>query len=156
MTGGGDGGDTYSRLSEAKLAEIKIKLSQKNSGKNNGQSKQIKCRSIITGEELLFDTVTDCLRHFGIKNKQFIYARASGKCNLLWRNEWQFAYQCDDYADCVAYDPSTRKGLKLKLIDSSGTEHVFNSKNKAIAFISSSKHTFNKDLVKLGYQIIYL
>ena len=59
MTDGGDGGNTYVALTEKELAKVKVKISEKNRGKLNGQSKQIKCKSIKTNEELLFDTVTE-------------------------------------------------------------------------------------------------
>lgn len=154
MTSGGEGGNTYKSLTAEELNEVKLKISSKNFGKQNGQSKQVKFKSIKTNEELFFDTITECLNYFKIKNKDFILIRATGKCNLLWRDEWQIAYQDEEYHQYEQYDPSTRKGQKLKLVK--GTEEIiFNSKNKAIEFLKATKPTFEKKAAELNYQIIY-
>lgn len=155
MTYGGDGGNTYVALTEVELADIKIKISEKNRGSLNGQSKQIKCKSIKTGEEYFFETFTACLAHFGVKNKNFIHVRVEGMCTSLWRDEWLFAYADKDYSEYSLFDPSTRKGRRLKLVKPD-EEIVFNSINKAIEHIGSSKSRFEADAKKLNYQIIYL
>lgn len=155
MTPGGDGGNTYAALTASELNEIKIKIGEKNSGSNNGQSKQIKCKSIKTGEEYTFDTITSCLEHFNMKNKGFIQLRVEGSISCPWHNEWLFAYAESDYSKYEIFDPSTRKGKKVKLVKD-GQEYLFNSVNKASEFIGTSRGSFERDTVKLGYQIIYL
>jgi hypothetical protein len=155
MTYGGDGGNTYATLSKEELDQIKVKIGEKNSGKLNGQSKQIKCKSIITNEELIFDTITECLEYFKVKNKNFIHTRIDGDCASPWHNEWLFAYADKDYRDYCLFDPSTRKGTKIKLVKDK-EEYLFNSISKAAEFLKSSKSRFTKDAKVLGYQIIYL
>ena len=155
MTSGGDGGDTYASLSEEEMNIVRKKIGSKNKGIKNGQSKQVKCKSIKTNEEIFFDTIHDCIKYFGVRNKSFVQNRVEGECKWLYKNEWMFAYKDKDYPKYEIYDSSTKKGTKVKLIKD-GNEYIFNSKNKAIEFIGSSKKNFKKDLVKLDYQIIYL
>lgn len=154
MTPGGDGGNTYTVLSEEELNQVKIKIGEKNRGSLNGQSRQIKCRSVITGQELFFETVTACATYFKIQNRTQICNRASGKCNWLFRDEWQIAYQDNEYPLTEEYDPSTRKGQVIKLVKES-EELTFASKNKAIKFLGATKATFTKVAAANGYQIIF-
>ena len=74
-TAGGEGGNTYLRLSEARLDETRQKISKALSGRNNGNSNQIKCKSVITGDEHFFETLTACLEFFGVQNKEMIMKR---------------------------------------------------------------------------------
>lgn len=154
MTYGGEGGDTYSSLSDEEMNCVKQKIGTKNRGKLNGQSKQIKCYSVKIDKELFFDTISDCLKYFNVKNKSFIQLRIEGKLKSLWRDEWKFAYQDKEYEEYFIFDASTRKGKKVKLIINE-QEYVFNSKNKAIEFLNSTKKKFEEDAEKLNYQIIY-
>ena len=36
--------------------------------------------------------------------------RVNKKTNLLWRNEWLFAFETEDYPNGHSYDPSTKRG----------------------------------------------
>ena len=155
MTSGGDGGDTYDGLTTEELDVVKTKLSEKNKGKNNGMSKSVKCKSIITNEELHFDTVALCIKYFNIKSKHFVSSRISKKCNTLWRDEWMFAMENEEYSEYEFFDASTRKGRRVVLRN--GTEeHTFNSKNKAIEFLeTATKSTFEEVAKQKGYDIIY-
>ena len=153
MTPGGDGGNTYTALSRDELALVKIKISEKNHGSLNGNSRQIKCRSIITNQELFFETVTACAAYFEIQNRTQICNRASGKCKWLFRDEWQIAYQDNEYLPVGKYNPSTKHGQLVKLVKDA-EEFTFASKNKAIEFLGATKATFVKVATAKGYQII--
>ena len=153
---GGQGGNTYVGISEDRLSNIKQKIGQKNFGKNNGMSNQVKCKSVISQQELHFDTLTQCLQYFNIKNKEIVTARALHKNRILWHDEWLFSYEDDEYiTDYIIYDSSTRKGTKT-ILKSETEELEFNSKNKAIQFLNSSKSSFEKDAINKGYTIYYL
>lgn len=62
-TPGGDGGNTYLNKTETELNQIKSKISKSNSGGNNGNSRKLKMKNIITNEIIFFDSGSDCLRY---------------------------------------------------------------------------------------------
>lgn len=154
---GGEGGNTYAGMSDARLAEIKVKIGVANSGGHNGQSKAVKCKSVVTGEECRFDTLTSCLNFLGIKNKAVVMSRASGKTNALWRHEWMFAYAEDDYREFidVSYDPSCRKGQKV-LLKSNTESYTFNSLRKAAEFLHVDRKAILDGAKIKGYDITYI
>lgn len=152
---GGEGGNTYAGLSEERLNKIKKQISLKNSGINNGMSKQIKCKSIYTDNEYHFNTLTECLKFFNMKSKGFILSRVRKENKILWRNEWLFAFEDDIYInDYIVYDTSKRKGIET-VLESDTEKLTFSSKNKAIEFLNSNKKDLEKDALKNGYKIYY-
>ena len=132
LTTGGNGGNTYLNKTEDELKQIKEKISKANKGKNNGQAKSLKGYNIKTGEILYFDTFAEACSYFNYKHKQTFAAHCNNKATYLWRNEWTFAYTDNEFiTTLLPYDPSTKNGTKVKLIDlSSGYELCFNSLNK--------------------------
>lgn len=152
---GGEGGNTYAGISAERLDEIKAKISKSNSGRNNGQSKQIKCKSVKTLEEHYFETLTACLQFFNIKNKGVVMDRVNGKITSLWRHEWQFAFEDADYMDFqdIYYDPSCRKGIKVRL-EKNGEVFNFNSIRKAAEFLKVNRRAIINNSIINGYKII--
>jgi group I intron endonuclease len=94
---GGDGGNTYRGRSEKLMQKTKAKLSRANLGIKNGNHRSIKCKSVLTGREIVFDTVTECLKYFGYRGKAFCIKRAQNKDKTLFKNEWIFAYKENNY-----------------------------------------------------------
>lgn len=154
---GGEGGNTYKGKTTEQLNTIRNKISKSNSGKNNGQSKQIKCKSIITNKEYFFDTLTECLSFLGIKNKGVIMNRVNEKINTLWHHEWMFAFKDKDYQnfiDVEDFDRSTLNGTKV-FLQSTTESLVFNSKNKACLFLGLKKGQLVNDSIIKGYHILF-
>ena len=137
---GGEGGNTYKGRTQQQMEVTKELISMSNTGKNNGMSKSIKCKSVKTGEELVFGTLAECLAFFNVKNKETFSKRAIGKNKLLYKGEWLFAYPDADYiTDYVEeYDSSCRRG-RMTILKSDIEELTFNSKNKALAFLGLPK-----------------
>lgn len=152
---GGEGGNTYKGLPENRLAEIKRKIGRANYGRNNGLSKALKCKSALTQKEYHFETLTACLNFLGIKNKGVVMDRANRRVSTLWRHEWLFAMEQDSYAEYYDfhYDPSCRKGHKVKLVKDS-EELSFNSMTKAAEFLHVSRTAILPDSTINGYRII--
>lgn len=138
-TAGGEGGNTYLKRTKEQMEETKRKISIANSGRGNGMSKQIKCKSIKTGEEHFFGSAAECCRFFGTKNKEIFIDRANGENNTYWRDEWMFAFEKDDYRDNYFIKPprKCRNGTKTYLISEKETLE-FDSKNEAIHFLGYS------------------
>ena len=145
LTPGGDGGNTYLCKTKEELDEIKHKISINNTGKNNGQSKQIKALNVITKKVLHFDTLSEACKYFNHKQKGEFIRHCDHKAIALWRKEWTFAYENEDFyyqhLD-IKYDSSCRNGKKIKVLDLlDNKEYIFNSlvKLNSLLNISSSK-----------------
>lgn len=161
LTDGGDGGNTYKYKSVEEMNDIKNKISIANSGKNNGQSKQIKALNVNTKELIHFDTLTSALQYFNHKHKETIISRCEKQVLILWRNEWTFAYENEDFMpldSLYVYDKSCHNGTKVKLVDLiSNEEKIFNSLNKLNNYLgitkNAVKYTNNEGFYK-NYKII--
>lgn len=151
---GGESGNTYKGRTEAQMSITKAKLSKANHGRNNGMSNQVKAKNVKTGKEYFFETLGECLKFLNVSNKGIVMTRANRTCNTLWRNEWMFAYEDEDYADFheFHYDPSCRKGVKVNL-EKNGKVEKFNSKNKACQFLKIKKTPLIDGMIINGYTI---
>lgn len=134
---GGEGGNTYLNKSSKEMDVIKSKISKSNFGRNNGASKQIKCKSTLTGEEHYFNTLTECLNFFHIKNKKTIMSRVNNKCLYLWRHEWMFAFENKEYGNFTDNSLSKRRGIKVILKKENDIKE-FQSKVLAMNFLGYS------------------
>lgn len=156
MTVGGEGGDTYSKLSENQLSDIKNKISLSNKGKNNGMSRSLKCKSVITGEEHIFDTINACVKFFNMTGKGFVIKRANHELNYLWRNEWMFAYSDENYDEdrYSIYDASTKKGIPVTLENLNTNEIIkFSSQNNCLKFLGLKKGSLVNNSIINGYKV---
>ena len=77
--------------------KISRKISESKIGKNNPNSKIVKCFSYNTYQELFFYTVDDCRKYFGEKNHRFISTRVARQTKSLYKDEWAIAYYFDSY-----------------------------------------------------------
>jgi len=135
---GGEGGNTYLNKSPKEMGDIKSKISKSNSGRNNGASKQIKCKSVLTNEEHYFDTITECLNFFNIKNKNVIMSRVNNKCLSLWRNEWLFALENNEYIDSFENNSLSRRRGTRVILKKGDELKEFPSKHLAMNFLGYS------------------
>lgn len=151
---GGEGGNTYKGRSVEQMNITKAKISKANLGRNNGMSNQVKAKNVKTDKEYFFDTLGACLKFLGVANKGIVMSRVKGKCNTLWRNEWMFAYEDEEYAEFheFHYDPSCRNGTKV-ILKKNNKSYTFNSKNKACKFLNINKMPMIDGMVINGYSI---
>lgn len=162
LTPGGDGGNTYLCKSDKEMELIKNKISKANKGINNGQSKQIKAYNVNTKEIIHFDTLHDACMYFNHKQKGTFITYCNHKAICLWRNEWTFAYENDNffYDLPIKYDKSCNKGTKVKLINlNDNSEIIFNSLNKLNSYLGIKKGFLkykNNECNYLNYKIIKL
>jgi len=163
LTLGGDGGNTYLCKSDDEMKIIKAKISTANYGKNNGMSKQIKALNVNTNEIIHFETLHEACMYFNHKQKGSFLNYCNHLAKYLWRKEWVFAYENDDfdYKNLKnEYDKSLRKGTQVKLINLlDNTEIIFNSLNKLNQYLNlrngELKYTNNECIYK-NYKIIKL
>lgn len=163
LTAGGDGGNTYLYKTPEEMDEIKHKLSISNSGKNNGMSKQIKALNVNTNEIIHFETLNEALKYFNHKQKGTFIKYCENKAICLWKGEWTFAYENNDFITDLPkyYDRSLNKGNKVKLIDlDSNEEKTFNSLNKLNKYLGIRKGELkfinNECIYDASYKIIKL
>lgn len=112
------GGNTYMSKNEYEMREISEKISLSKLGARNPHSRKIKCRSELTGEEMIFDTLAECQDYFGMSNHQFISARLGGRIRSLFLTEWNFAYLDEPYPELEEYSLKGRNHrMKLMVTD---------------------------------------
>ena len=134
LTPGGEGGNTYMNKSKEELEIIKQKISNANKGRKNGNSNQLKCKSIITNKEFFFETLTECCQFFNIKNKAVIMERAHKVNNTLFRHEWLIAFENEDYKNYNI--PKIGNSIRIKLINlTTNEEIIFNSKSNLYKYL---------------------
>ena len=125
------------------MLEIKHKISIANSGSKNGMSKQIKALNVRTNEIIHFDTLYEACKYFNHKQKGSFLIHCDHKAKNLWRKEWTFAYENDDFCYKhlnVEYDKSCNKGTTVKLINlDDNSEQIFNSLNKLNKYLNIRK-----------------
>jgi hypothetical protein len=93
------GGNTYMSKTESEMKEISEKISKTKLGSKNPHSRSVKVFNIVTNEEKVFDTVSDCRKFFNEKNHRFITTRVTGLTKSLYKNEWKIAYTEDEYRE---------------------------------------------------------
>ena len=119
------GGNTYQSKTSDDMKTIKEKLKLSKMGSENPNSHSVKCKNISTGEELFFDTIEECKRHFGESTHRFITTRVGNKTRGLYRGEWAIAYTENEY---VFEKVVNKKGRKIHFLDSdNGIDREFNS-----------------------------
>lgn len=164
LTTGGEGGNTYLNKSKEDLDKIKQKISIANSGKNNGMATAIKALNVNTNEIIHFETLAAACKYFNHKQKGAFAERAKGLSKYLWRGEWTFAYEDNEFFTDLKkeYDSSLRNGKKIKLVDiETGNAEIFNSISKLIEAYpeitrSDLKFVDNECIYDATYKIIKL
>lgn len=91
------GGNTYAGKTPNELNTIKQKLSDSKKGGKNPNATKIKCRNEKTQKELHFDSIAEAVDYFKESNHSFITSRCKGETKCLYKQEWNFAYEDNDY-----------------------------------------------------------
>lgn len=151
MTIGGDNANTYANKSESELEEIKEKIRDSKAGSKNPNSRPCKCRNVLTHEELHFGTVKDCKEYFEEGNHNFIVRRCRHIINYLFRGEWQFAYEEEEYADYYTFYNRSRTGHRLRVINVNTSEiKDFCCYAEAERFLGEPAKYVSKKILKYG------
>lgn len=106
------GGNTYLSKTTTEMDIIKDKIRKTKLGSKNPNSRAVKAKHIDTGEELFFDTVSECKAYFGEKHHRFITTRVKKETRSLYKGVWNIVYKDDDY---LLY--ATRKVVRKNSID---------------------------------------
>lgn len=164
-TDGGEGGNTYKYKTKEELEIIKEKIKESKLGDKNPNSRKIKCKNIVSKQELIFNTVNECMLFFGEKNHNFITRRCCHSTKYLFRGEWLIAYYEDDYIEDYTLEKNNRKAKRI-LVENLETKEIkefssyasaeryYGLKNKTI-----SGHAYKKGkdfIIKDKYHIIVL
>lgn len=165
-TTGGEAGNTYINKTVEELEKIKTKIRQSKIGGNNPQSKKVKCRNELTGEEYHFDSLSMMKEFFGATNHNFITKRCLGEIKCLYKNKWNIAYEQNDY-NILTTNKNNRKSKKIvvEILDTkevnifesyASAERYFNLPLKTFsnkAYLQKDKKSF---IVKNKYKISIL
>lgn len=117
------GGNTYQSKSEAEMDDISAKISASKVGSLNPASVKVKCLDILSGEEIVFDTVRQCQEYFGENTHRFITTRITEETRGLYQERWAIAYYDHDYKyDLVVH--KTGRGVFVTNMESGDAETV--------------------------------
>lgn len=84
------GGDTLS--SHPNIEDISIKISNSKIGGLNPQSKKVKAIDINTGNEIKFNSFSDCQKSLNIPRHDIIGRRCKHIISKPYKNQWLFEY----------------------------------------------------------------
>lgn len=93
------GGNTYKSKTKDELEIIGEKIRQTKLGGKNPHSTKVKCRNVNTQEEYHFNSQREMQDFFHETNHQFISRRCQHKIKCLYKNEWQIAYEDEEYLE---------------------------------------------------------
>lgn len=156
------GGNTYMSKSEDELNKISSKIKQGKIGGKNPNARKIKCKNVITNKELHFDSASECQHYFNESNHNFIIRRCMHTVRSLYKNEWMFAYEENDY-DLIIQNKRTR--THISVLDTETNElKIFNTYAEAEKYyglkkreLSQSTHIKGENfLVRNRYKITIL
>lgn len=115
------GGNTYMSKTDLELFGIGDRIRESKLGAKNPHSRKVKCRSEVSGEELIFDTMKECQEYFGESNHQFVSRRVNHDIRSLYWREWNFAYLEEPYTEMEEY-PIRKTRMKLLVTDMNTNE----------------------------------
>lgn len=154
LTKGGEGGDTYRLKSKEEMDEIKLKISNSNKGKNNGNSSQVKAMNIENGNVYEFETLGKCLQFFNIHNKGVVTDRCNHKLKYYFRKKWNFAFWNDDFKNDLQISKHKNKfdtnidfdkGVSTIPDECKGVELEISTNSEREALIYRKYNLYNKE-----------
>ena len=162
MTEEAIGGNTYKYIPKNKMDKIKEKLSISKSGAFNPHAIKIKCKNVITSEELIFDTVCDCKNYFEEKNHNFITRRTLNKTKYLYKGQWLIAYYNEEYIDDYTMYKNNRRAKEIIVTNISTDEtkefHSFASAERYFNLnpktLSSKAHRKGNDFIVKNFHVV--
>lgn len=149
QTLGGDGGNTYQYKSKEEMENIKEKIRKSKISTNNANARSVKCKNVITNEELFFDTINECRIYFKEKSNSFIISRCQYRTKFIYKNQWIFAYINNNYITDYSFEKSNHRKKRIKVLKiSENKEYIFSSYKNAEKFFDLPNKFFSSHAYK--------
>ena len=137
-TDGGEGGNTYKYKTEEEMILVKGKIKESKMGRKNPMARKVKCKNILTEEELHFDSCEDCARFFHQGNHTFIISRCQKRTKYLFQRKWLIAYEEDEYISDYQTKKKQNRKRHIKVLDTlTNEEKEFDSCTEAQRYYQS-------------------
>lgn len=137
------GGNTYQSKTPEELKAIREKISASKMGGLNPQAKKVKCKNINTDEELHFNSLSEAQAYFCETNHNFITRRCRGTIKCLFRKEWMFAYEDEEYSQDNTITVKHGRAKSIKVLDiESNIENIFESYSAAERYYQVPNKSF--------------
>ena len=156
------GGNTYYSKSKDEINQIGQKIKASKIGGNNPNARKIKCKNINTGEELHFNSASECKEYFNETNHNFAIRRCRKYVRSLYKQEWLIAYEENEY-DLTNQQKRTRTNISVfdTITDETMVFNTYSSAEKYYGLNERelSKRTYAKGecfLIRDRYQITIL
>lgn len=135
------GGNTYKSKTEKELKEIGLKIAATRMGGLNVNAKKVKCRSIKTGEEYHFDSQADMQTWFNAPNHIFISRRCLGKIKKPYLDEWEIAFEQDEYG-AASKNPSEKDPSRVPKCSSITVKNLETQEEKTFKTYAEAERYF--------------
>lgn len=150
------GGNTYLNKTPQELKQIGEKIRQTKCGNKNPQSRRVKCKNILTGEELHFGSMSEMQIYFNADNHQFISRRCLGRIKSLYLKQWAIAYEEDDYNPQYTSYKHHNRAKQIIVEDlETGFIKTFHSYAEAERFFNQKPRSFSSKAYKRDISFIY-
>ena len=150
------GGNTYAGRTKKQMMETRKKLSESKKGGKNPRATKVKCKNIKTGQELIFDSFTECTKYFQEKSHSFVSRRCTGKTKCAYKGEWIFAYLDNNYpTDCTKYKNNHRSVQIIVIPPDSEEKIFFPSYTAAEKEFDFPRNSLSKASLKKGFPFTY-
>ena len=137
MTDGAVGGNTYKCKTEKEMDEIKNKIRNSKLKDKNPNAKKVKCKNVLTNEEHHFNSFEECVDFFNEGNHAFITKRCKEELKYVYKGEWVFAYEENEYINDYYFTKHQRRQRNIFVIDLlTGEEKEFNSYSEAKTYFN--------------------
>lgn len=149
LTAGGDGGNTYECKTDEEMNDIKNKIRVSKMSGDNPHSKLVKCKNVITNEEIIFNSFVDCQKYFNEKSHNFITRRCTHRTKYVYDNQWIFAYENNEFINDYTFEKNSNRKRMVKIINTNDNkEYIFDSYTNAEKFFKLKKGFFSSKAYK--------
>lgn len=150
------GGNTYAAKTEEELKEIGNKIRASKLGGENPHSTKVKCKNVLSGEELHFNSQAEMMEYFNETNHQFISRRCLGRIKSLYKKQWAIAYENSDYNPEYTPQKNIHRAKSISVIDLSTNESKdFPSYAEAERYFNQKPRAFSSKAYKRGNEFVY-
>ena len=151
------GGNTYKYKTLEEMSIIKDKIRESKTGGKNPASRKVKCKNVISNQELHFNSMSEMKDFFKENNHTFISRRCRHLIQCLYKKEWSIAYEEDDYNENATSYKNNLNAKKVDLIDVETKElkHL-PSFRETERYLELSKGTIKRWQEEKGNQFKYL
>ena len=160
MTAGGALSRSYDYKSHPNKEQIHNKISSSKMGGKNPQAVAVKCKNVISQEEIHFASAADAMRFFkpDATSALPVISRCRGNIRYLLNGEWLCAYEQDDYPNtesCKNKGASCARARQVQVTAGDQIVATYDTFTKAEEDLSLPKGVISRYFASKGVEFEY-